>query len=143
MMSKLKEITESMNSKTEIAYGLIRIFLGIALLIRGWMIISNPSSLLELGVERESFIWVSLIGFAHLIGGLFMFLGILTRLGAFIQIPILFSATFFVYSQTKLMMGGQSLELAALVLFLLVIYFVFGSGSLSLKKYFEDRELAT
>lgn len=139
-MSKLKKITESMNSKTEIAYGLIRIFLGLALLIRGWIIISNPASILELGVERESFIWVSLIGFAHLIGGLFLSLGILTRLGAFIQIPILFSATFFVYAQTKLMMGGQSLELAALVLFLLVIYFAFGSGTLSVKSYFDQRE---
>ncbi len=140
-MSKLKEITELMNSKTEIAYGLIRIFLGLALLIRGWIIISNPASILELGVERESFIWVSLIGFAHLIGGLFLCLGILTRLGAFIQIPILFSATFFVYAQTNLMMGGQSLELAALVLFLLVVYFVFGSGTLSVKNYFQQREV--
>lgn len=140
MMSKLREIAESMNSKTEIAYGLIRIFLGTALLIRGWMIISNPASILELGVERESFIWVSLIGFAHLIGGTFLSLGVLTRLGAFIQIPILFSATFFVYAQTNLMMGGQSLELAALVLFLLVVYLVFGSGILSVKNYFQQRE---
>ena len=140
-MSKLRDISESMNSKTEIAYGLIRIFLGMALLIRGWIIISNPASILELGVERESFIWVSLIGFAHLIGGLFLSLGILTRLGAFIQIPILFSATFFVYAQTKLMMGGQSLELAALVLFLLVVYFAFGSGALSVKNYFQQREV--
>lgn len=138
-MGNLSDLTNKLNLKTDMAYGLIRIFLGIALLIRGWMILSNPESLMELGVERESFIWVSLIGFAHLIGGALLGFGFLTRVGALIQIPILFSATFFVYSQTKLMMGGQSFELAALVLFLLCVYFVFGGGSFSGYQYFSDK----
>lgn len=135
-MSKLPDLLKKLDVKTDTAYGLIRIFLGIALLVRGWMILSRPESLMELGVERESFVWVSLIGFSHLIGGALMGVGFLTRIGALIQIPILFSATFFVYSQTKLMMGGQSFELAALVLFLLCVYFVFGAGSFSGYDYF-------
>jgi len=138
-MSNLPDLIQKFNVKTDTAYGLIRIFLGIALLIRGWMILSRPESLMELGVERESFVWVSLIGFAHLIGGALMGVGFLTRIGALIQIPILFSATFFVYSQTKLMMGGQSFELAALVLFLLCVYFVFGAGSFAGYNYFSKQ----
>ena len=31
-------------------------------------------------------------------------------------------------------MGGQSIELASMVLFLLVVYFIFGSGSYSLEE---------
>ena len=62
-MSSLIELKKKLNAETGKAYGLIRIFLGVALAVRGWMILSNPESLLELGVERESFIWVSLIGF--------------------------------------------------------------------------------
>jgi uncharacterized membrane protein YphA (DoxX/SURF4 family) len=135
-MSKLIDFTTSLDGKNETGYGLIRIFLGIALFIRGWMIVSNPSSIIELGVERESYVWIALIGISHLIGGALLSIGFFTRLAALIQIPILFSATFFVYAQTKLMMGGQSLELAVLVLFLLCVYFVFGAGPFSVRKYF-------
>lgn len=127
--------TSSLDSKTGIGYGLIRIFLGIALAIRGWLILSNPDSIIELGVEQELFVWVSLVGITHLFGGILLAIGFLTRLAAFIQIPILFSAIFFVYGHTKLMMGGQSIELAALVLFLLCVFFVFGAGSLTIADF--------
>ena len=91
-MSKIVDFSTSLDKKDEIGYGLIRIFLGIALFIRGWMIVANPESILELGVQRESFIWIALIGITHLIGGALLTIGFFTRLAAFIQIPILFSA---------------------------------------------------
>lgn len=130
----------SLDANTGIAYGLIRIFLGIALAIRGWLILSNPDSIIEIGVEQELFVWVSLVGMAHLFGGILLAIGFLTRLGAFIQIPILFSAIFFVYSHTKLMMGGQSIELAALVLFLLCVFSVFGAGSLTIADFMPGKK---
>jgi len=139
-MGALKKIQYSFDSKTNLGYALIRIFLGIALFIRGWMIISNPNSVLELGVEHQDFMWVSLVGIAHLFGGILLTIGFLTRLGALMQIPILFSATFFVYAHTKLMMGGQSFELATLVLFLLVVFFIYGSGPLSVREYVENKK---
>ncbi len=135
-MNKLVDLTTSLDNKNETGYGLIRIFLGIALFVRGWMIVSNPDSILQLGVEREGFIWISLIGIAHLIGGALLTIGFYTRLAALIQIPILFGATFFVFTMSSLMMGGQSLELSALVLFLLCVYFVFGPGPFSVRNYF-------
>ena len=124
-----------MNSKTGTGYAFIRMFLGIALAIRGVLILANPDSILELGVGREYFIWVSLVGTLHLVGGVLLCIGFLTRLAALIQIPILLSAIFLVYDYTKLMMGGQSLELALLVLFLLCIFFIFGPGVLSVSYY--------
>jgi len=130
----------SLDSKPGIAFGLIRIFLGIALAIRGYLILTNPDSIVELGVEQELFVWVSLVGITHLFGGVLLAIGFLTRLVAFIQIPILFSAIFFVYSHTKLMMGGQSIELAILVLFLLCVFFVFGAGSLSVKDFMTNKK---
>jgi len=141
MKNIINTFTTSIDAKIGIAYALIRIFLGIALFVRGWMILSNPDSIIELGVSREFFIWVSLVGVTHLLGGTLLFLGFLTRIGALIQIPILFSALFFVYGHSKLMMGGQSLELASLVLFLLCIHFVFGAGPLSIKDYIAKRKL--
>lgn len=140
LMNKLNTFTTSLDAKVGTAYALIRIFLGIALLVRGGLILAKPGSIIELGVEQEDYIWVSLIGMVHLLGGLLICLGFFTRLGALIQIPILFSATFFVYAHTKLMMGGQSLELASLVLFLLFIYFIYGPGQLSVKDYIDKKK---
>ena len=139
-MDTLHKFTTSMDTKTGIAYALIRMFLGIALAIRGWMIVSNPEAVFELGVTRELFMWVSFVGIVHLLGGILLCAGFFTRLGAFIQIPILINAIFFVYKHTELMMGGQSLELASLVLFLLCIYFIFGAGTLSLRDYFAKKK---
>ncbi len=135
-MNKLVDFTTSLDNRNETGYGLIRIFLGIALFVRGWMIVSNPDSILQMGVEREGFIWISLIGIAHLIGGALLTVGFYTRLAALIQIPVLISATFFTFTMSGLMMGGQSLELSALVLFLLCVYFVFGPGPFSVRNYF-------
>ena len=140
-MDQLNAFLTSLDAKTGIGYALIRIFLGAALTIRGWIILLNPDSLLELGIDREYYIWVSLVGITHLSGGILLFLGFLSRIGALVQIPILFSAIFFVHVHTKLMMGGQSLELAALVLFLLCIYFVFGAGKLSIRNYLANKKL--
>jgi len=140
-MNSLSKFTLSLDSKAATGYALIRILLGLALAIRGWLILSNPDSIMDLGVEREYFVWVSIVGFIHLIGGILLFLGFLSRLGALIQIPILFSAIFFVYDYTQLMMGGQSLELAVLVLFLLCIYFIYGPGKLSMRTYFANKKL--
>jgi putative oxidoreductase len=140
-MNALNTFTTSMNSKTDMAYALIRIFLGIVLSIRGWLILSNPDSIIEMGVSRDYFIWISLVGILHLAGGALLFLGFLARLGALIQLPILFSAVFFVHEHTQLMMGGQSLELAVLVLFLLCTYVVFGAGTLTIKNFILKKNL--
>jgi len=139
-MSELILKLKFLDSKTDKAYAFIRMFLGIALLIRGWLIISNPNSLIELGVQRELFIWVSLIGIVHIVGGLLLFLGLFTRIAALIQIPILISAVFYVYKHTQLMMGGESLELAILVLFLLCLYFVVGSGPLTINQFLANKK---
>ncbi|MCF6213602.1 MAG: DoxX family protein [Flavobacteriaceae bacterium] len=139
-MDKINTLITKMDAKNGMAYALIRIFLGIALFVRGWMILANPESIIELGVARELYMWVSLVGIAHLIGGVLLCIGFFTRLGALVQIPIVFSATFFVYAHTKLMMGGQSFELASLVLFLLCVFFVFGPGPLSVKDYVANKK---
>jgi uncharacterized membrane protein YphA (DoxX/SURF4 family) len=61
-------------------------------------------------------------------------LGFFTRLAAFIQIPILVGAVFFIHFDQGLMSVGQSLELAVLVLMLLILFFLFGSGPFAIDK---------
>ena len=62
-------------------------------------------------------------------------LGLLARLAALVQIPVLLGAVFLIHIEEGLLAPGQSLELAALVLFLLVVFFLFGSGAYSMDAY--------
>lgn len=131
----LTNVIKNLNQNQRTPYALIRIFLGLALLIRGVYIFINPDAIQQIASQENLFIWYSYIAIAHMVGGLLLTIGFFTRVGALIQIPILISALFVVHSNDGLMMGSQSFELAALVLFLLCIFMVYGSGPLALKSF--------
>ncbi|HKB56673.1 MAG TPA: DoxX family protein, partial [Lacunisphaera sp.] len=115
----------------------VRIYLGLGLFIRGLFIITNTRAefIADL-LKRMEYPWVvtvvllHYIAMAHLVGGLMLTVGLLTRIGAWVQIPILAGALF-VHRNEGLMSGGQSLEFSALVFFLLVIFAFSGAGPLS------------
>ncbi|MCK5208463.1 MAG: DoxX family protein [Cyclobacteriaceae bacterium] len=134
-MKQFTQILESLNSNQNIAYSFIRTFLGIVLFVRGWILISNPDAIMELVSDNTYHMWFSYVTMGHLIGGFFVAIGIFTRLGSLMQIPILIGAVF-VVNEKSLMREDQSLELAVLVLFLLGICFIFGSGAKSLGRHF-------
>lgn len=136
-MDAFKELLRKLNQNQQLPYALIRIFLGLALLIRGIVLIVNPDAIIELAGQDNLFIWYAYIAMAHIIGGALITIGFFTRAGALIQIPVLLSAVLMVHSKNDLMMGGQSLELAVLVLFLLIVYFIFGPGKWSITAYFK------
>ena len=123
-----------------LAFELIRIYLGIALAVRGLLLIWHSSRLLDI-MGRPGHDWFSsaalahyIVG-AHLIGGCLLALGFLTRLAALIQIPVLLGAVFLVHWKEGLLATSQSLELSALVLFLLVLFCFFGAGPHSVDHY--------
>lgn len=115
-----------------LSYAFLRIFIGIALFIRGLLFISDPAKLTTLAGSEQYFWMYSYIAIVHLIGGALLAVGFFTRLAALIQLPILFGAVFFVHLKQGLLQSGQSLELSAMVLFVLVIFFLFGAGELSI-----------
>jgi len=116
----------------DIAYALIRIFLGAALMVRGLFLFLNPEALTKIVDDNSLNMYFSWIAIAHLLGGLMLLLGLLTRLGALIQLPEVAYAVFFIHAKQGLMMGGQSFELATMTLFLLLVILVYGAGPLSL-----------
>ena len=68
----------------------------------------------------------------HLPGGLLLAIGLLTRVAALAQIPILLGAIFYVHLSNRMRVEPrQELEFATLVLFLLVLVFSYGGGRLS------------
>lgn len=146
-MSASHRFTEWIDAHRDVAFDLIRIYLGAALFVRGWLFIADSSALLALLNESVDASFLSAAGahyvaLAHLGGGFLLMLGLLTRAAALVQIPILIGAVFVVHLGEGLLATGQSLELAALVLFLLVLICLHGSGRLSLDYYLFEREQA-
>jgi putative oxidoreductase len=66
-------------------------------------------------------------------------IGLITRIAALIQVPILFGAIFFVHMQQGLFSRQQDLEFVILVLFLLLMFAVYGGGRLSVDYVLEKR----
>jgi uncharacterized membrane protein YphA (DoxX/SURF4 family) len=124
---------------------LVRIYLGIGLVVRGFLFMGQPELLTD-SLSRagdfsssQSYL-MHLVALVHIGGGALLAIGLLTRIAALTQLPILTVAVFGVHLQEGLGGTGQSLEFSALVLFLLVIIFVRGSGPLSLDQYILERE---
>ncbi len=95
------------------------------------MFISDPQKLTQLAGSEQNFWMYSYITVVHCVGGFLLTIGLFTRLAALIQIPILLGAVFFVHLSKGFLASGQSLELSVMVLFLLSVFFLFGSGELS------------
>jgi uncharacterized membrane protein YphA (DoxX/SURF4 family) len=122
---------------------LLRIYLGVALLVRGASFIAQPEALTSY-MERTGrwFVPVTLSHYivgAHIAGGIMLALGLGTRVAALVQVPILAGAVVLVHWAEGLLSAGQSLELSALVLVLLVVIGVFGPGHFSFDHYLETR----
>ena len=136
-MRSLDDLRGWLDAHRLLGYDLIRMYLGVALFVRGWLFVADSSRIMAF-VEGQNLDWflpmaaVHYVALAHLAGGLMLAVGLLTRLAALAQVPILFVATFFLHLREGLLSTSQSLELSALVLFLLVVYSVFGSGPYSL-----------
>ena len=120
----------------------IRIYLGIGLVARGLLMSGNTSAAFVVdALQRSGQTWLvtglvlHYVMFAHIVGGALLAIGFVTRIAALVQIPILAGAVFLVHRSEGLLASGQSLEFAALVLFLLVVFLVGGAGRLSVDHY--------
>lgn len=132
-MEKYRELIRWQSRHNTIGFDLVRIFMGVALFVRGVIFMQNPEALAELAGDGTAAVTSvqSYVIWSHLIGGLLLVLGLLTRLAALVQIPILANAVFFVHLEWGFAEPNQSLELAVLVLVLLAVIFIYGAGKLS------------
>ena len=136
-MATTHRLIEWTDAHRDVAFDLIRVYLGIGLFVRGWFFILDSSQLVNLLTASGDSTFVSAavvhyVALAHFGGGLLLAIGLLTRVAALVQIPVLIGAVFFVHLGEGLLASGQSLEFSALVLFLLVVIFFHVSGRLSL-----------
>jgi putative oxidoreductase len=132
-------------SHTDIVWDLVRIYLGVGLFLKAIFYLMHPDYLVQL-MDSMGTSWIApammahYVILAHLFGGLLMTLGLLTRIAALVQIPILLSAVFYIYLPKMMFLEPrQNLEFSALVLFLLLLTAGFGAGRWSLDYYLSRR----
>ena len=134
---KLKEFTSWAEARSDVFFDLVRIYLGVGLFIKAIYFIRERDYLTQT-LEEAGNLWIvpaavaHYVILAHLAGGISLALGFLTRVGALIQIPVLLGAVFYVHLPTVASIEErQYVEFSALVLFLLTLIFLHGSGPLS------------
>ena len=143
-MSRYRTLVDWIQEHRVVALDLVRIYLGIGLFVRG-VLFAYESRGVEVLVDLSEFSLASAalahyVTFAHLLGGLMLAAGLLTRLASLIQIPVLTGAVFLVHLEQGLLSANQSFEFSALVLFLLVVVFVFGPGEWAADRYVFEQE---
>jgi len=136
----MKNITECrrwIESHMDIVIDLVRMYLGVGLFVKGIYFLMHQGELKKLleGADNLAFGQGAVAHYiipVHLVGGLLLAIGLLTRLAALAQIPILIGAIFYIWLPEVLVFEQrQNLEFSALVLFLLTLIFVYGAGRFS------------
>jgi putative oxidoreductase len=122
----------------------IRVALGLCLFAKGIAFMSNNSLLKEMFTGTslsDTSGWLPiLITWINLLGGLFLALGLQTRLVAMLELPIVVGAIVVINVQKTLFAPQSELGLAFLTLILLVFFIVEGGGPLSLDGYWSKNK---
>ncbi len=132
-MNKIEQLEKWGDSHHPKYLDIIRILLGIFLAWRGVEFLMNMGLINDLLKTKFSFgaFGVMLVGhyvvFAHIVGGILMALGIFTRFGCLIQVPIMIGAIIFVHSQ-EMFKPYSEMFLSVLILLLLAYFIIVGNG---------------
>lgn len=126
----------------------LRIVLGIAIFLRGVTFLGNTESLRILLASTnipELYTWAAVhyIAFAHLVGGTLIAIGLLTRVAVGFQLPILLGAVFLVNLPQGFTFLNSELWASLLILVLLIVFFISGSGPYSLDHQMRGRRKST
>ncbi|RMG22756.1 MAG: DoxX family protein [Bacteroidetes bacterium] len=120
---------------------LIRMVLGVFIFWKGVIFIKDPSLVTEL-IQHLHFEFVGLaiahyIAPAHLIGGLLIAVGLLTRWAVIAQLPILFGAVFLVNPVQGTL---SEMWISIVTLVLLLVFAFYGSGKWSVSHLLQKQK---
>jgi putative oxidoreductase len=118
---------------------IIRIALGVLLCYKGIDFLGHMSDLVSVMYTQTStapFFYL-LAGHyaaaAHILGGIFLTLGVMTRIACIIQIPVLLGAIFFISTNQEMLRPYSELALTVIILLLLIYFLIAGNGPWSVK----------
>jgi uncharacterized membrane protein YphA (DoxX/SURF4 family) len=138
---KLNEVRLWLEERRDLLIDLLRIYLGLGLFIRGLVFFMGGSQIMLQGMAGSdangwivSAVAAHYVVFAHVCGGILLAFGLLTRIAALVQFPILLGAVI-LHAPDGMCALGQSLEFSAFVLVTLVFILLAGPGRLSVDYY--------
>jgi uncharacterized membrane protein YphA (DoxX/SURF4 family) len=123
---------------------IIRIVLGLFLCFKGYDFLQNSGVVMGALAVKTSFgnftfmVLSHYVVFAHIIGGILLVVGYLTRFACLVQIPILLGAIFFLSTASDVLKPYNEIFLTVIVLLLLCYFLIAGNGPWALK--FKDNE---
>ncbi|TPG43970.1 DoxX family protein [Flavobacterium pectinovorum] len=140
-MENVKSLNKWANAHTYLPVDLVRIVLGVFLFMKGVSFVTNVQYLHDLISPIDHFgggmFLLHYIAPAHMIGGIMIVFGLLTRWAIAAQLPILFGAILINFMGH---MRSENLILAIVVLLICVFFLFYGSGKRSADYYFKMQQ---
>jgi uncharacterized membrane protein YphA (DoxX/SURF4 family) len=144
-MNRFLQIKQWLKEHPDLFLDLVRIYIGTGLFVKAVYLMNHREYLN--GIIEQAGPWMfapvvvaHYVIAAHLAGGVLLALGLITRIAALANIPVLIGAVFYVYMPKMMTLEPrQNLEFSALVLFLLGLLVVYGGGRVSLDHALEKK----
>ncbi len=135
-MPTIKSLNKWANAHTYYPLDALRVALGVFLFLKGIDFISNSQILVDLISPVQnlagSMIVLHYVAPAHLIGGVLIAFGLLTRWSVIAQLPLLIGAVLINFIGE---MNVANLVIASVILVLCVFFLFYGSGKHSVDYY--------
>lgn len=135
-MPTIKSLNKWANAHTYYPLDLLRIALGVFLFIKGINFISNSQILVDLIKPVQnlagSMIIIHYVAPAHLIGGVLIAFGLLTRWSVMAQLPLLIGAVVINFLGA---LDIANLIVASVILLICIFFLFYGSGKHSVDYY--------
>ncbi|QBN18179.1 DoxX family protein [Flavobacterium nackdongense] len=140
-MNNVKHLNKWANAHTYFSVDLVRMALGVILFFKGIAFITNTQYLADLlsPIERigGGMIVLHYVASAHILGGILIFFGLLTRWAIIVQLPILIGAIIINFMGQ---MHTQNLLFSIITLVFCIAFIIYGSGKHSADYYFKMQE---
>jgi putative oxidoreductase len=138
MDTSIKGLNKWANRHTSYPIDLMRVVLGVFFVMKGISFITNNRDFEDLIAPVSNFlggmITFHYIAAAHIVGGIIIVFGLLTRWAILAQLPILVGAIVINFFGE---MHGRNLLLATITLIVSVFFLFYGSGKHSADYYFK------
>ncbi len=125
---------------------LLRVILGIIFIVKGIALIEHREQVIQM-MEKSN---IDLFTFSlssqyviafDLVGGLFIAIGLLTRLIVLFQLPIVILSIIFLDYHQNLFVLNSELGYLVLILALVLFFLFYGSGPISVDNYLSKRKV--
>ena len=123
---------------------ILRILLGVIIFMKGVFFIRNTDAIIDMlansRIEWGSFFIAHYVAMSHLVGGVLITIGLITRIAIGFQLPILLGAVVLVNAQHGFFAMESELGFSILVLALLIFFFFYGSGPYSVDEFMKKNK---